>query len=98
MEKYIEYNTKKSAEAVSDFNKDYHKGLSNSFFGKTLEDLRNNIRIEIAKNIDENTILRHQSGLDFNGIHKSYQNCDSYTFKKNVIKKKKPFYLGFVIL
>ena len=98
LEKYIDYNTKKKAEADSDFKKDYHKGLSNSFFGKTMVDVRNRIRIEIVKNTDEKTILRYQSRLDFDGIHKSYKDYDSYTFKKNVIKMEKPIYLGFVIL
>ena len=97
LEMYIEYNTKKRAEAVSDFNKGYPKRLSNSFFGKTMEDVRNRIRIEFVKNTDEKTIFRYQSRLHFNGIHKCYQNCDSYRLKKNVVQTKKPIYLGFVI-
>ena len=34
----------------------------------------------------------------FNGIHKSYQNYDSYTFKQNEILIDKPIYLGFAVL
>ena len=96
--KYIDYNTKKRAEANSDFMKDYHKNLICSFFGKTMEDVRNRIKVEFVKNTDERKILRYQSRLDFNGIHKSYQDYDSYTFKSNVVKMEKPIYLGFVIL
>ena len=98
LEKYIDYNTKKREQADSDFKKDYHKNLNCSFFGKTMEDVRNRIKIEFVKNADERKILRYQSRLDFDGIHKSYQDYDSYTFQSNVIKMEKPIYLGFVIL
>ena len=96
--KYIDYNTKKRAAAKSDFMKDYHKNLICSFFGKTMEDVRNRIKVEFVKNTDERKILKYQSRLDFNGIHKSYQDYDSYTFKSNVVKMEKPIYLGFCIL
>ena len=36
--------------------------------------------------------------MTFNGIHKSYNNCDSYTFKQNEVLMDKPFYLGFSVL
>ena len=43
-------------------------------------------------------ILKQQSQLTFNGIHKSYENCDSYTFKQNEVLMDNPIYLGFAIL
>ena len=98
LQSYIDYNTQKRAQADLDFKKDYHKNLICSFFGKTMEDVRNRIKVEFAKNTDERTILRYQSRLDFDGIHKSYQDCDSYTFKSNIVKMEKPIYLGFTIL
>ena len=98
LQRYIDYNTKKRAEADSDFKKDYHKNLICSFFGKTMEDVRNRIKVEFAKNTDERKILRFQSRLDFDGIHKSYRDYDSYTFRSNVVKMEKPIYLGFTIL
>ena len=96
--KYIDYNTQKRAEADSDFMKDYHKNLICSFFGKTMEDVRNRIKVEFVKNSNERKILQYQSRLDFNGIHKSYQDYDSYIFKSNVVRMEKPIYLGFCIL
>ena len=95
---YIDYNTQKRAQADSDFDKDYHKNLICSFFGKTMEDVRNRIKVEFVKNTNERKILKYQSRLDFDGIHKSYQDYDSYTFKSNVVKMEKPIYLGFTIL
>ena len=96
--KYIDYNTKKRAEADSDFMKDYHTNLISSFFEKIMEDVRNRIKNEFVKNTNERKILQFQSRLDFNGIRKSYQDYDTYTFKSNIIKMEKPIYLGFCIL
>ena len=36
--------------------------------------------------------------MTFNGIHKSYENCDTYLFKKNEVVMDKPIYLGFAVL
>ena len=98
LEKYIDYITKKRAQADSDFKKDYHKKLFCSFFRKTMEDVRNRIKVENVKNTNDKKILRYQSRLDFNVMQKSYQDYDSYTFQDNVIKMEKPIYLGFAIL
>ena len=95
---YIDYNTEKRAQADSDFEKDYHKNLVCSFFGKTMEDVRNRIKVEFIHNSDERKILRYQSRLDFDGIHKNYQDYHSFMFKTNIIKMEKPIYLGFTIL
>ena len=43
-------------------------------------------------------IIKQQSKLTFNGIHKSYENCDSYTFKQNEVLLDKPNYLEFSVL
>ena len=42
--------------------------------------------------------MKQQSKLTFNGIHKSYENCDSYTFKQNEVLMDKPIYLGLSVL
>ena len=36
--------------------------------------------------------------MTFSGIHKSYENYDSYTFKQNEVLMDKPIYLGFSVL
>ena len=43
-------------------------------------------------------IVKQQSKLTFNGIHKSYEKCDSYTFKQSEVLMDKPIYLGFTVL
>ena len=36
--------------------------------------------------------------MTFNESHKSYENCDSYTFKQNEVLMYRPIYLGFAVL
>ena len=36
--------------------------------------------------------------MTFSGIHKSYENCDSYVFRKNEVVMDKATYLGFAVL
>ena len=57
--------------------------------------------IDLKKTIkkeDYKEIIKQQSKLTFNGIHKSYENCDIYTFKQNEVLMDKPIYLGFSVL
>ena len=72
--------------------------MPNSLYGKTMENIRNRCRIEFFKKDENDKIVKQQSKLTFNGIHKSYTNYDSYTFKQNEILMNKPIYLGFSVL
>ena len=48
-------------------------------------------KIEFIRKDDNEKIIKQQSqNLTFNGIHKSYENYDSYTFKQNEILMDKP--------
>ena len=98
IEKFINFNTQKRNPAVNDFEKVFYKLLNNAFYGKTMENLRNRLKIKIVKKNDYREIKKEQSKLTLNGIHKSYENCDSYTFKQNEVLMDKPFYLGFSVL
>ena len=46
-----------------------------------MENVRNRIKVEFIKKDDTDKFIKQQSKLTFNGIHKSYENYDSYTFK-----------------
>ena len=95
LEKYMNFDTQKSNKAKNDFEKCFYKLLNNNFYGKTMEIVRNRFRIEFNKTDVYERILKEQSKLTFNGIHKSHENFDSYTFKQNEVLMDKPIYLGF---
>ena len=98
MEKYINFNTQKRKRAKNEFEKDFYELLNNAFYGKTMERVRNRLKIEFIEKYDFKKIIKQQSKLTFNGIHKSYENCDSYTFKQNEVLMDKPIFLGFALL
>ena len=98
IEKYIYFKTQKRNQAVKDFEKDFYKLLNNAFYGKTIENVRNRLTIKFAEKDDCREIIKQQSKLTFYGIHKSYENCDSYTFRENEVKMDTPIYLGFSVL
>ena len=99
LEKYISFNTQKRNRAKNDFEKDFFKLLVNAAFGKFLENVRNRLGdIELIKKDNVQKIINQQSKLTFNGIQKSYENYDSYTFKQNQVVMDKAIYVGFAIL
>ena len=98
LEKYISFNTQKRNKAKNDFEKDFYKLLNNTFYGKTMENVRNRLKIKFIKKDNHKQIIKQQSKLTFNGLHKSYGNCDSYTFKQNEVLMDKPIHLGFSVL
>ena len=98
LEKYISSNTQKPNKAKNDFEKDFFKLIVNAAFGKFLENVRNCLGLELIKKGDIKKIIKHQSKLTFNGIQKSYENYDSYTFKQNEVVMDKAIYVGFAIL
>ena len=68
-------------------------------FGKFLENVRNRLELELIRKDDVIKIIKQQSKLTFNGILKSCENCDSYTFKQNhVVMDKAIYVLGSLFL
>ena len=98
LENYISFNTQKRNKSKNDFEKDFYKLLNNAFYGKTMEKVRNRLELEFIKKDKYKKIIKRLSKLTFNGIHKSYENCDSYVFEKNEVLMDKPIYLGFAVL
>ena len=98
LESYISFNTQKRNKAKNDFEKDFFSILFNAAFGKFLENIRNRLELELIKKDNIKKIINRQSKLTFNGIQKSNENYDSYTFKQNQVVMDKAIYVGFAIL
>ena len=45
--KFIDHNTQKRTKAKTNFEKDLNKLLNNAFFGKTMENVRERVNLEI---------------------------------------------------
>ena len=63
-----------------------------------MEIVRNRCTIDFIQKDEADKIIKQQSKLTFNGIHKSYENCDSYTYRQHEVLMDKPIYLGFSVL
>ena len=93
LECYISFNTRKRNKAKNDFEKDFFNLLVNAAYRKFLENVRNRLELELIKKGDIKKIIKQHSKLTFNGIQKSYENYDSYTFKKNELVMDKAIYV-----
>ena len=98
LEKYINFNTLKRNRTKNDFEKDFYKILNNAFYGKTMENVRNRSRIEFIKKDEGEKMVKWQSKVTFNGIHKCYEKYDSFTFKMKEVLMDRPIYLGFSVM
>ena len=50
MKKYIDFNTEKRVNAANDFEKDFCKLMINSVYGRTMENLRKRISVQLVTN------------------------------------------------
>ena len=98
LEKYTSFNTQKRNKAKNDFENEFYKLLVNAASGKILQNVRSRFELELTKKDDVKRIINQQSKLTFNGMHKSYENCDNYTFKQNQVSMDEAIYVGFAIL
>ena len=61
-----------------------------------MANVRNRLKLDFIEKDGNKKKL--QSNLTSNGIYKSYENCDSYTFKQNEVFMDKLLFLGFSVL
>ena len=95
--KYNKYNTEKRSKAKTKFEKQFHKLMNNSFYGKTIENIRKRLKLSIEKS-DTHRILYRQSKLSFDDKIEKYEKFSLYSFNKESIKFTKPIYVGFSVL
>ena len=53
---------------------------------------------KLYKKDENDKFMKQRSKITFKVIHKSYENCDSYTFKQNEVLMDTQIYLGFAII
>ena len=95
MKKYLDFNTEKRINAANDFEKDFFKLMTNSVYGKTMENLQKIINVRLVNKAEDflkytsrPTYITHKIfGKDYAAIHEI----------KSVLILK-PIYVGFTVL
>ena len=96
MKSYIELNTDLRTKGKNDFEKDFFKLMNNSVFGKTMENIRNRVNVQLVCSMEKaqklivKPNLKHWTRFDENliGVH----------LKRTKMIYNKPVYCGMSIL
>ena len=96
--KHIKYNKEQRKKSKTEFEKHFYKLMNNSFYGKTIENIRKRLNLDLIYKSDIHKILNRQSKLSFDGKIAEYEIFNLYSFNKETIKFTKPIYVGFCVL
>ena len=92
MEKYIDFDTEKRANAANSFEKNSFKLIINSVYGKTMENLRKRISVRLVNN--EKDFLKYTS-KPTHITHKIFnKNYAALHEIKPVLRLTKPIYIN----
>ena len=98
LEKHNNHNTQKRTEPKTNFEKNLFKLMNNAFFGKTMENVRERVNLEIIHHTNIDQIIKRQSKLSFKGISIHYSDFSLYKYDREKTVFDKPIYLGFSVL
>ena len=90
---YIKYNTEQRKEAKTEIEKDFYKLMNKSFYGKTIENIRKRLNLDLMDKSDNHRILNRQSKFSFEDKIAEYGKFNLYSFNKETIKFPKPIYV-----
>ena len=96
MSSYIMMNTKLRSQATNDFEKDFLKLMNNALFGKTMENLRNRVNINLVT--DENKLLKLISLPSFKRFKIMNEGLVAVERSKINLVLNKPQYIGMAVL
>ena len=93
---YVDFNTVKRRLAKNDFEKDFFKLMNNSVFGKTMENMRKRVSVELIN--DSKRLKKVCSKPNFQSFKIFNDNLVAASLKKVNVILNRPIYAGFTIL
>ena len=96
LKEYIDFNTEKRKNAKNSFEKDFFKLMNNSVFGKTMENLRKRVNIELVT--DEKRLNKLSSKPTYVSSKIFNEDLVAIHTKKEKLLLDKPSYVGMCIL
>ena len=96
MKCYIDKNTSLRSKAKNDFEKDFFKLMNNSVFGKTMENLRKRVSIELVKDAEKAAKLVNKPNFEDFKIFDEF--LIAIKMRKTKVFMTKPVFVGMTIL
>ena len=96
LKEYIDFNTEMRKNAKNSFEKDFFKLINNSVFGKTMENLRKRVNIELVT--DEKRLNKLSAKPTYVSSKIFNENLVGVHTKKERLLLDKPSYVGMCIL
>jgi hypothetical protein len=98
MEPYIRMNTELRKKATTDFEKDLYKLMNNSVFGKTMENLRQRVDVNLVRASEENKLRRLIASPSFARANIFDNDLAAIQTHKSRLVLNRPIYVGMSIL
>jgi hypothetical protein len=96
LKSYIDFNTQQRALSKNEFEKDLYKLMNNAVFGKTMEDMRGRVNIELYT--DEKQVIKQIAKPQFLQQKIYGENLVAIKQAKTHVKLNKPIYVGVAVL
>ena len=93
---YIEMNAKFRQEANNDFEKDFYKLMNNAMFGKTMENLRKRVKIDLVTT--EERLVKIAACPSYQDFKAFDENLIAMKRTKTKLLLNRPMYIGFCVL
>ena len=94
--KNIKYNTEQRKKAKTEFEKQFYKLLNNSFYGKTIENIRKRLNLDLVDKSDTHRIINRQSKLSFDDKIAEYEKFNFIHSIRKLSNLQNLFMLEFV--
>ena len=98
MEPLIRFNTEMRKKAKSKFEQNLYKLMNNSVFGKTMENLRNRVEVELVRGHEVEKIRKLISNPLFNTWRELGEGLFGIHLHKDHILFNRPIYVGMCVL
>ena len=96
--KIIKYNTEQRGKAKTEVQKHFKKLMNNSFYGKTIKNVRKRLNFDLIDKSDTHRKLNRQSKLSCDDKIAEYEKFSFYSFNKESVKFTKPIFVEISVL
>ena len=93
---YIDFNTQKRKTANNEFEKEFFHLMNNAMFGKTMENLRKRLIVQLVNN--QSKARKRTSKLIFHAFRLFSEDLMAFHMLKQRLYLNRPIYVGFTIL